>query len=154
MADREKIAIHSFNEFLDKFQMFYFAGDSIRPSLCLQDHSDYFWTFEGGYNKEALNKDILANKNLFDWHKTSGFYYPNTNMFSKSNEERGIKGFIVRSKQASVKIREAIDILIEVENGLDTSPNEPRLNAFTMAIAALREKMEVKICPHCNNKIW
>ena len=92
------IIISSFEDFLSKFNQFYFAMDSIQPAFCLEYAHDSFWTFECAYSKQQLNTDIAANKHLFNWQETKAFYYPNTNMFSGNNAESNIKGYIVTKK--------------------------------------------------------
>ena len=93
------IIISSYNDFLAKFDSFYFAYDSIQPSFCLEDAHYYYWTFDGGYTEQQLNKDIIANKDDFNWCETRQFYYPNTNMFSPDNSEKNIKGWIITKKK-------------------------------------------------------
>ena len=88
--------ISSFNDFLNKFDMFYFCYGSIQPGFCLEVAHSYHWQFTKGYSEEQLNADILANKNLFDWKESNEFYYPNTNMFSGDNSQIGISGYVVR----------------------------------------------------------
>ena len=95
---RTPIAISNFEDFLSKFNQFYFAFDSIQPALCLEYAYDNFWAFECGYSRQQLNTDIVANKHLFSWQETAAFYYPNTNMFSGSNAESNIKGYVVTIK--------------------------------------------------------
>jgi hypothetical protein len=92
------IVISSYNDFLAKFDSFYFAFDSIQPSFCLEVAHYYYWTFENGYTEQQLNKDILENKHSFTWSESREFYYPNTNMFSGDNSQKNIKGWVVTKK--------------------------------------------------------
>jgi len=92
------IVISSFADFLSKFEQFLFCFGSIKPSLDLQVSDSYYYDFQNGYSKEQLNKDIVNNKDLFVWESTCEFYYPNTNMFSGSNEQRNIQGYFVNKK--------------------------------------------------------
>jgi len=92
------IVINSFDDFLQKFDTFYFVFDSIQPSFCLEVAHYYYWTFDSGYSEQRLNKDILENRHMFSWRESFQFYYPNTNMFSGDNSQRDIKGWIVTKK--------------------------------------------------------
>jgi hypothetical protein len=92
------VVINGFDDFLQKFDTFYFAFDSIQPSFCLEVAHYYYWTFGCGYSEQQLNKDILNNKNSFAWSESRQFYYPNTNMFSGDNSEKNIQGWVVTKK--------------------------------------------------------
>lgn len=50
-------------------------------------------SFADGYTIEKMAEDIRQNSHLFRLMITNEFYYPNTNMQSRSNAQNGLKGF-------------------------------------------------------------
>lgn len=77
----------------------YYAGGHIYASFDMAVRLDckYNFLFRGSVCE--IEKGIASNMYMFDVEETDDFYYPNTNMFSMSNAENNIKGYILRLKK-------------------------------------------------------
>lgn len=90
--------VSSFNDFITKIQdkTIFFAYGSIQPCLCLNIAHMYYFSYSNNYTEKQLNIDILNNKEMFTWELKNNFYYANDNMFSNSNAENGLKGYMLK----------------------------------------------------------
>jgi len=88
------VTIGKFEDFINQFPTLYMVQGELVPTFCLNTAHYYYWTFVDGYTEKQLNEDIKARQDLHDWNDSAAFYYANDNMFSPSNEQRGIKGKI------------------------------------------------------------
>jgi hypothetical protein len=96
------MVINSFESYLSEIDgsEIYMANGRICADFNLEVNSQRATglSFEDGYSESKLSEDIRKHEYLFEKKESTSFYYPNTNMFSMSNEVRGIKGFILRLK--------------------------------------------------------
>ena len=76
----------------------YLVNGHLVPDFCLECNINYFFNFWFDC-KEEIEKAIQENLYMFDIKESDDFYYPNTNMFSMSNAEYGIKGLILTLKK-------------------------------------------------------
>lgn len=92
MGRREPVKIANMEEFVRCNEIIFWCN-GVQPDICLEVAHYFYWEFIDGYSEAALNADIQANADLFNWEETWDFYYPNTNMHSYSNEVRQIHGY-------------------------------------------------------------
>lgn len=74
-----------------------FAGFDMLVDLRVR----YNFTFED--SKNQIEKALHKNMYMFDVEEVNDFYYPNDNMFSGDNSERGIKGCVLTIKKEYAK---------------------------------------------------
>lgn len=77
----------------------YFSGGHIYASFDMAMRLDYKYNFLFKNSVNEIERAIANNMYMFDIEETHAFYYPNTNMFSMSNAENNIKGYILRLKK-------------------------------------------------------
>lgn len=77
----------------------YFVNGRLYAGFDMLIRIDYKYNFLFEDSKRNIEKEITENMYMFDIEETYDFYYPNTNMFSMSNAENNIKGYILRLKK-------------------------------------------------------
>ncbi len=90
--------IGSFADFTSSFDSFLFYRNELHLEHCLLVSVPRALQLAEGYTYDQLNRDILANKDLYVWEADSDFYWPNDNMFSPNNAVHGLSGFRVRAR--------------------------------------------------------
>lgn len=65
--------------------------------MLVRINSRYNFLFDD--SKSVVEKAIAENMYMFDAEETQSFYYPNDNMFSMSNAEKNIKGYVLKLKR-------------------------------------------------------
>ena len=94
MSRKLPVTLKRFEDFINAFPVVYRSEGELQPGFCLNVAHCYHWVFEEGYTEKQLNNDVQNHANLYDWNDSQAFYYANDNMFSHSNEQKGIKGSI------------------------------------------------------------
>lgn len=77
----------------------YFVNGRLYAGYDMLVRIDYRYNFLFEESKRETEKAILENIYMFDVKESNNFYYPNDNMFSGDNSERGIKGQILTLKE-------------------------------------------------------
>ena len=97
-----KYNVSGFSDFCSYYasgEEFYFVDGRLKPSLDLLT-SDSYLPFNFWFDcKKEIEEAIKENLYMFDIKETNSFYYPNDNMFSRSNAEYNIKGYILKLKK-------------------------------------------------------
>lgn len=77
----------------------YISGGNLYADFDMLKRLDCKYNFVFANSRQEIEKAIADNMYMFDVEETQQFYYPNSNMFSMSNAERNIKGFVLRLKK-------------------------------------------------------
>ena len=77
----------------------YFVNGQLYAGFDMLIRIDYKYNFLFEDSKRNIEKAITENMYMFNIEETHDFYYPNDNMFSMSNAENNIKGYILRLKK-------------------------------------------------------
>lgn len=75
-----------------------YCQKSISPSFDLLVRMDYMYNFPSLEVKEEVNEELRKRMYMFEAEETHMFYWPNDNMFSMSNAEYNIRGWILTLK--------------------------------------------------------
>ena len=73
----------------------YFVNGKLYAGFDMLVRIDYKYNFTDASVKAEVEKAIIENDYMFDIEETHNFYYPNDNMFSMSNAENNIHGFVL-----------------------------------------------------------
>ena len=77
----------------------YFVRGRLYAGFDMLVRVDCKYNFTLPTSRREVERAIVENLYMFDVEETQDFYFPNTNMFSKSNEIRNIKGYVLKLKK-------------------------------------------------------